>query len=150
MAVHVLALLGRKNGEPVCSEVLATSINTNPVVVRRLLRALQEAKLVETRKGAGFGSRLSRPAHTIDLGQVFRAVECETPFAMPRRKPNARCAVGKSIGAALEGIFGSARQAMEGDLARTSLAEVLAIVEQGARAGQAGTPKGQATRAAVV
>jgi DNA-binding IscR family transcriptional regulator len=141
MAVHVLALLGHKHGEPVCSEVLATSVNTNAVVIRRLLRALQEARLVETRKGAGFGSRLGRPAQTIDLGQVFRAVECDAPFAMPRRKPDARCIVGKGIGAALERVFGSAREAMERDLARTTLAEVLEMVKRGEGAGHSGTSR---------
>jgi Rrf2 family protein len=136
MAVHVLVLLGHKNGETVCSEALANSVNTNAVVIRRLLRVLQEANLVQTRKGAGWGSRLGRPARTIDLGQVFRAVESDPPFGMPRRKPDARCVVGKGISAALERVFGSARQAMERDLARTTLAEVLEIVTRGARAGR--------------
>ena len=62
MAVHVLAVLAYKDGDRVTSELLARSVNTNPVVIRRLLLALQEARLVETRKGAGFGSRLSRSA----------------------------------------------------------------------------------------
>ena len=58
MAVHVLAVLAYKDGDRVTSSLLAGSVNTNPVVIRRLLLALQRAKLVETRKGAGLGSRL--------------------------------------------------------------------------------------------
>jgi DNA-binding IscR family transcriptional regulator len=55
MAVHVLAVLAYKEGDPVTSARLAASINTNPVIVRRLLLSLQRARLVETRKGAGSG-----------------------------------------------------------------------------------------------
>src|SRR5437899_7695621 len=61
MAVHVLAVLGYKQGDHVTSSLLASSVNTNPVVIRRLLLALQAARLVETRKGGtGGGTRLSR------------------------------------------------------------------------------------------
>ena len=133
MAVHVLALLAHRNGVPVCSEVLAGSVNTNPVVVRRLLRELQKARLVQTRKGAGFGSRLSRPARRINLGQVFRALECDVPFARPRRKPNADCPVGRGIGPVIDRVFGSAGRALEKDLARTTLAAVLVEVKAAGR-----------------
>ena len=136
MAVHILAVLAHKDGDRVSSTLLAASVNTNPVVIRRLLLALKEARLIETRKGAGVGSRLSRSAARIDLAQVFRAVECEEFFVMPRRKPNRACAVGQGIREALEQVCGSARQALERDLARTTVAGILATLES-SRAGNA-------------
>src|SRR6266851_8961772 len=123
MAVHVLAVLAYKDGDRVTSELLAYSVNTNPVVIRRLLLALQQARLVETRKGAGFGSRLSRSAARINLAEVFRAVEDDEPFRLPPKKPNQGCPVGHCIQAALEEVFGSALNALEQDLARTTLAD---------------------------
>jgi DNA-binding IscR family transcriptional regulator len=129
MAVHVLAVLAYKDGDRVTSELLACSINTNPVVVRRLLLALQHARLVETRKGAGFGSRLSRSAARINLGEVFRAVEQDEAFRLPRRKPNQGCPVGHCIQASLERVFGSALKALEEDLAKTTLADILRMVQ---------------------
>jgi len=125
MAVHVLAVLAYKDGDRVTSELLAHSVNTNPVVIRRLLLVLQEARLVETRKGAGFGSRLSRSAARINLGDVFRAVEQEEAFCLPPKKPNQACPVGHCIQAALEQVFSSALKAMKQDLARTTLADVV-------------------------
>ena len=125
MAVQVLVVLAYKQGDRVTSELLASSVNTNPVVIRRLLLALQEAKLVKTRKGAGFGSRLSCPAARINLAQVYRAVEQEEPFVMGRGKPNSACPVGNCIQAELERVFASAREALERDLARTNLAAIL-------------------------
>jgi len=132
MAVHVLAVLAYKEGDRVTSALLAGSVNTNPVIVRRLLLALQRAKLVETCKGAGSGSRLSRSPKRIDLAQVYRAVEDAEPFASPSRKPNAACPVGKCIRGTLDGVFASAQSAMERDLEKTTLADVMDTVKASA------------------
>jgi DNA-binding IscR family transcriptional regulator len=129
MAVHVLAVLAYKGRDGVTSALLAASVNTNPVVVRRLLLALQRANLVETRKGAGFGSRLSCPPNSIDLAQVFRAVEEDQPFVMAPGEPDMDCPVGQCIQSELGKVFGSARAALERDLARTTLAAILDTVK---------------------
>ena len=129
MAVHVLTVLAHREGEGASSALLAASVNTNPVIIRRLLLALQAAKLVETRKGPGLGSRLSRPAARINLAEIFRAVECDESFAMPRRSPNGDCPVGQCIRGALEHVFASARAALERDLAQTTLANIVQRVK---------------------
>jgi len=129
MAVHVLAVLAYKEGDRVTSRLLAASVNTNPVIIRRLLLALQRARLIETRRGAGFGSRLSRSPARINLGEIYRAVEEQEPFTLPRGKPNCACPVGNCIQAALERIFASAEKALESDLARTTLAGILDTVK---------------------
>ena len=129
MAVHVLAVLAYKEGDRVTSSLLAASVNTNPVIIRRLLLALQRAKLVETGKGAGSGSRLSRSPGRINLADVYRAVEATEPFATPSRKPNIACPVGNCIRRTLEKIFVSARMAMELDLEKTTLANVISTVK---------------------
>src|SRR3974377_1033295 len=129
MAVHVLAVLAYKEGDRVTSAFLAGSINTNPVIVRRLLLALQRARLVETRKGAGAGSRLSRSPGRINLAQIYRAVEECEPFTSPSRKATAACRVGHCIRATLEQIFVSAENAMERDLEKTTLAGVIGQIK---------------------
>src|ERR1043166_2509686 len=91
MAVHLLTVLAYKDGDRVTSTLLAASVNTNPVIIRRLLLVLQRAKLIDTRKGAGTGSRLSRSPARINLAQVYRAVEETQPFAIPSKKPNVAC-----------------------------------------------------------
>src|SRR5258705_6592393 len=88
MAVHVLAVLAYKEGDRVTSALLAASVNTNPVIIRRLMLALQAAKLVETRKGAGFGSRLNCSPARINLAPVYRAGEREEAFSQDPGKPN--------------------------------------------------------------
>jgi Rrf2 family protein len=129
MAVHVLAVLAYEEGDRVTSSLLAGSVNTNPVIIRRLLLALQRAKLVETCKGAGSGSRLSRSPRRINLAEVYRAVENAEPFASPSRQPNAACPVGRCIRETLDRVFTSAQSALERDLEKTTLADVMDTVK---------------------
>src|SRR5262245_53106717 len=113
MAVHVLTVLGFKEGDRVTSKLLAMSVNTNPVIIRRLLLTLKRAKLIETGKGAGSGSRLSRSPARINLAEVYRAVENSEPFTLPSTKPNPACPVGNCIRRALNQVFASAEAALE-------------------------------------
>src|SRR4051812_25204406 len=51
VGIHALTIFALKPGEPLTSEFLACSVNTNPVVIRRLLGSLREAGIVESRTG---------------------------------------------------------------------------------------------------
>ena len=127
--MHVLAVLAYKEGEAVTSALLAGSVNTNPVVIRRLLLLLQAAGFIETRKGAGAGSRLSRAPGRITLAEVYQAVETDEPFASHSKRPNQACPVGNCIQAALQKIFAAAEAALQQELAKTSLADILDSVK---------------------
>jgi Rrf2 family protein len=129
MAVHILTVLAYKEGDRITSAILAGSVNTNPVIIRRLLLALQRAKLVDTCKGAGSGSRLSRSPGRINLAEIYRAVEDCEHFGTPSQKPNEACPVGHCIRAALEKVFASAQEALENDLERTTLAALINTVK---------------------
>jgi Rrf2 family protein len=130
MAVHVLAVLAYKEGDRVTSSYLAASVNTNPVIIRRLLSTLQKAKLIDTTKGAGSGSRLDRSPSRITLAEVYRAVEEDDAFTMPRQKPNEHCPVGQCIQEELERVFTSAEAAMMQQLGRTTVADIINSVRR--------------------
>jgi Rrf2 family protein len=125
-AVHILAVLARQPESGVTSQALAASVNTNPVVVRRLLCALQRADLVVTQKGAGAGSRLGRSPEAISLAEIYRAVEPEANVGgMHPQQPDQRCCVGRKIQETLREVFEEAQEALEAALARRSLAAVV-------------------------
>ena len=76
IAVHVLICIEMfKNDCKVTSELLASSVNVNPVVIRRLLQQLKKAGIVEVMRGSG-GASIKRPIEEITLLDVYRAVEC--------------------------------------------------------------------------
>src|SRR5580692_6073517 len=113
MAVHVLSILAYHEGDRVTSTALAESVNTNPVIIRRLLLSLQKAKLVDTCRGAGVGSRLNRSPQRINMAEIYRSVEETEAFATLTRRPDVNCPIGHSIIAVMDKLFASAQSAME-------------------------------------
>lgn len=77
VALHALAIIARRGGEPASSEWIAESVGTNPVVIRRALAPLREAGLITSVAGAAGGFLLAKPAEAIGLNQVWSAVEPE-------------------------------------------------------------------------
>ncbi len=130
VAVHILTLLAYDDTHAVTSEFIADSVNTNPVVIRRVLGALRDAKLVSSQTGVGGGWRLARPPDAITLRDAYRAVEVETLFPLPQRSPNPSCPVGRTIQHSLAGVFRETEAALDGHLARTTVAHMV----EGARA----------------
>jgi len=128
IAAHALAWMGlneRMGGEVATSEQIAHSVNTNPVVIRRLLGELREAGFVESRRGAGAGWLLTRPTESISLAEVYQAVEDGPLFALHPATPNQQCPVGHGIRAALTPVYDGVEEALRAQLARTSVADVL-------------------------
>lgn len=107
---------------------MAKSVNTNPVVVRRLLSLLVSARLVTSQGGPGGGWRLYRPARGITLRDVYRAVEGNVLFAAPSESPNSNCTVGRHIHNALHEPFESAQLVLEEELGRTTIADLASSV----------------------
>jgi len=125
-AVHILAVLAhRRGGGGVTSELLAASVNTNPVVVRRVMSTLRRAGLVCCAKGTGGGATLCRDPETIHLDEIYRAMEPQRSMAANRHRPNLRCPVGRGIKRMLAEVHAAAQEALEASLAERTLADAL-------------------------
>jgi DNA-binding IscR family transcriptional regulator len=58
-----MSVLAKHAGRgPVCSNLVALSVNTNPVVIRRLMSDLEKAELVTSASGRTGGFSLARSA----------------------------------------------------------------------------------------
>lgn len=130
MAVHILTLIANADEENVKSDYMACSVNTNPVVIRRLLCALSNAKLVVSQTGSAGGSKLALQAGDISLLDVYRAVETGTPFALHRKRPSVRCTVGKHIEAVLENLQDEVDEAVASALRKYTLKDVINAIER--------------------
>src|SRR3954451_2795670 len=136
VAAHVLAYMAWKRSEAATSERIAASVNTNPVVVRRIMGALKSAGLVTVQAGVGGGAALAREAEDITLLDVYRAVEeREELFSLHPAEPSRSCNVGGNIRDVLKPIFCRAHQAVEAVLAEVSIAQVAREVMQRAQSG---------------
>lgn len=138
MALHALAVLAEaEDGHP--SAFIASSVNTHAVFLRRILRDLVAAGLVEAREGRTGGYRLARPAARITLAQVYRAVEPAGPLAPSPAEPNLRCPVGAGMRSAFaataqtatHGLLGALAEQTVADLARRALREGKRLARRG-------------------
>ena len=124
VSVHVLAYLAFKDGGQTTSAEIASSVNTNPVVIRRLLSALVKSRLVIAHKGAAGGFSLASAPAKITLLDIYRAVEPQPDHGLDRFVPNTKCPVGSRIETILRTAFFKAQTGIEAQLAATSLADV--------------------------
>ncbi|MGB9182132.1 MAG: Rrf2 family transcriptional regulator [Pyrinomonadaceae bacterium] len=125
VAVHVLTLMAWAGDEPLKSEYVAESVNTNPVVIRRILCALARARLVASQTGAAGGSRLARSPARITLLDIYRAVEGGDVFSLHRQPPSRDCAVGMNIEAVLEDVLEEVTVAVDGVLANITVENIV-------------------------
>lgn len=125
IAVHILTLVAFCPNE--CTgDFIAGSVNTNPVIIRRIMGMLKKAGLVEVRPGVG-GASLRRKPDEITLLDVYRAVQAteEGLFGF-HEAPNPQCPVGRNIEEALRSEMTEAQRALEERLARTSIGQLMA------------------------
>lgn len=125
VAVHVLSLLALAKNEGMSSALLASSVNTNPVVIRRIIGQLKEAQLVTNHRGSK-GATLLQPVESISLLTVYKAVESvpDTLFQI-HEHPNPNCIVGAEIENVLGTVLLEAQQKMEAYLATQTIDTIL-------------------------
>lgn len=131
VAAHTLAYLAHKGAytreQAVSSSILAASIPTNPVVIRRMTTQLAKAGFVNTCSGVSGGTWLLKPAGNITLDQVLRAVDgCAHLGSAP---PGAKgCPVGQAIPKAVSQAMKSADAAAAEALSRITVADLISRI----------------------
>ena len=127
IAVHALICMEKfKEHYKVTSEFLASSINVNPVVVRRLLQQLKKAGIVEVKRGSG-GAEVAKPLADVTLLDIYRAVDCvgEGQLFHFHENPNSACPVGRKIHAVLDKRLEEIQTAMEQKMQSITLQDVM-------------------------
>lgn len=128
VAAHALAYMAHKGATTpetaVSSALLAASMPTNPVVVRRVTAMLARAGLIATRPGANGGCWLLREPERIGLDSVLRAVGGCAHLGCP--PPGVKgCPVGEKIPRAVASAIEAADQAAAERLSRITVADLL-------------------------
>ena len=127
VATHIMAILAGNKlylQDNACtnSSMIAESVNTNPVVIRRILSKLKEADLVTSKPGPFGGSEISRHPSKITLNDIYSAVEEDCSlFHMHYGEPNPNCLVGANIRASLKGTMEKSEASFKKVLSKTTL-----------------------------
>jgi DNA-binding IscR family transcriptional regulator len=98
--LHVLLHMAEGDG-PATSEALAGAMQTNPVVLRRLMSGLRDAGFVVSEKGHGGGWVLSCRLDRITLGDVYQALGAPKLVSLGFREDNPNCLVALTVNEAL-------------------------------------------------
>lgn len=126
IALHMLACMDVfKNEYKVTSDFLASSINVNPVIIRKILSQLKDAGLIEVKRGTG-GACIAKPLHEITFFDVYQSVNCveENTLFHFHENPNPDCPVGKNIHHILDDKLARIQAAMEQELKSITLADL--------------------------
>ncbi|HZG58417.1 Rrf2 family transcriptional regulator [Paenibacillus sp.] len=125
IAVHMLSLISVRP-QDCTGDFIAGSVNTNPVIIRRIMGMLKKAELVDVRPGVG-GAVLRKDPERITLLDVYRAVNAAEEHQLFRihENPNFDCPVGRNIERVLQAELRSAQAAMETRLAGTTLDQLV-------------------------
>lgn len=125
VAVHTLLAIYAFEGErKLTSEFIASSVNVNPVVIRRTLQSLKAAGLVDVRAGTG-GAVSVKKASEITLFDIYAAVDCvDGNLFNFHENPNPDCPVGRNIHKLLDPRLADAQAAMENELRKVTLEEL--------------------------
>ncbi len=130
VAVHAMSFIAaHSRATAVTSDMVAASVNTNPVVIRRVLGILRQAHLVASQLGSGGGWTLTRQPDTITLRDIYCAIQDAPLLALPQRPANARCNIGKHMQQVLFVYFTEADRAMQDTLAGVTVAQVMLEVD---------------------
>ena len=128
VACHVLGYLAHSGAvsaeTAVASAILASSIGTNPVVVRRVTALLSQAGLIATRAGASGGAWLLREPDEIGLDVVLRSVNGCAHLGVPP-PGNKNCPMGQHIPKIVTRAIVAADKAAAESLSGVSVADLI-------------------------
>lgn len=125
--LHVLLHLAQKNG-PVTSHVLAGVMDTNPVVIRRVMSGLRDHGYVRSEKGHGGGWTLACDLSKVTLRDIYTALGSPSLLAIGNRTETPGCAVEEAVNAALTRSFRDAEELLLSGLGEVTLATLHAEV----------------------
>lgn len=123
--LHVLLHMAEHSG-PVTSEALAKAMDTNPVVIRRIMAGLREQGYVRSEKGHGGGWKLACDLSKVTLRDIHTALGCPSLIALGNRQESPGCLVEQAVNFALNDAFHDAEAFLLSRLGQVALATLSA------------------------
>lgn len=123
-AIHILAYLNIYQDTKLSSENIAASVMTSPVVVRRIMGALQKAGLIQTTHGSP-NPHLAKQPSAISLLDIYYAVEGDRQLFSVDPTTNPECIVGGNIQKVVEQTYQEVQNAAFGRLSRITLEDII-------------------------
>lgn len=121
--LHVLLHMAEQD-RPVTAEALAGAMQTNPVVVRRVMAGLRERGYVRSTRGHGGGWEIACDLAAVTLRDIYEALGEPTLLAMSHRTEAPGCLVEQAVNAALGATFREAEALLLARFGEVTLADL--------------------------
>ena len=128
IALHILTCIEEfKIDYKITSDFLSSSINVNPVVIRRILQKLKAAGIITVARGTVGSMDINKDLKDIKFYDVYKAVDCVDDEGLFHfhENPNPLCPVGRNIHNVLDKRLDAIQQAMENEMKKSTLADVI-------------------------
>ncbi|WP_165005158.1 MULTISPECIES: Rrf2 family transcriptional regulator [unclassified Enterococcus] len=124
-AIHILAYIEIfQDTNLLSSEMIASSIETNPANVRKIMSQLKKSGLILTKTGKAQPTLALAP-DKISLLDVYKSIEGNTNLIQVDPKTNPNCVVGANIQEALAESYERLQQKAEEEMAQIKLADLI-------------------------
>jgi Rrf2 family protein len=123
IAVHILTLLSKADGELLSSDYIAGSININPALARKEISNLRNHGLIASKEGKSGGYSLAKPANQISLADVYLLVKNQPVLGIAKNTPNPDCPVGKQINKKIDDLYADLDETILKKLGSISIAD---------------------------
>ncbi|ODA36531.1 Rrf2 family transcriptional regulator [Planctopirus hydrillae] len=119
--LHILLHMAEQAG-PVTSEDLSKMMETNPVVVRRIMAGLRQQGYVSSEKGHGGGWTLACDLSKVTFRDIYIALGRPSLLAIGHRTEAPGCLVEQAVNAALQQAFHDAEERLLSRFGEVTLA----------------------------
>ena len=124
---------GRPSGRPLTIPAIAAAEDVSPEYAAKLLRRLRLGGLVFSKRGAGGGYQLARPAAEISVWEALHVLdEAFLPEASCDCEPAARAGCRRTTQCAVQSLWRGVATQLRAVLENTSLQELCGADEAGA------------------
>ena len=132
IAIHIFSCIDVFGKDyKITSDFLASSVNVNPVIIRRLLTQLKAAGLITVARGTG-GTAIAKPLDEITFYDVYLAVECveDNKLFHFHDNPSTSCPVGRNIHKGLDEELERVQAAMEREMKSITIKDAKDDIEK--------------------
>lgn len=121
--LHILVYIYLNPDTPITSTDIATSVQTNPAYVRKLMSQLRKAGLISGSRGNA-NPELLKAADKITLLDVYKAIEGSKPLLHLDTHVNPECEIGIFVQAAIRDSYDVVQREAENTMSNITLEDI--------------------------
>jgi len=130
LALQALVILSKERVQTCPSAELASHLQSEATLLRRILAVLAREGILETREGRDGGYRMRKDPHTVTLAEVYSALQVGDPLCFGIKETTGTHPFGLEMNAAFQELTQEMDNSLKEVLARHTIADLAA------RAGQ--------------